>query len=379
MADFTYSGGPVRGGPDADGPRPDLRRIVGLTGTALSAGLMAGLVWWGWALMQRDVHGVPVVRALEGAMREAPADPGGSAASHQGLAVSRVQAEGMAAPPPAELFLAPTPMDLADEDRPQAALLADEAAARSADPLAGMPLPGADGSAVAGPQAETPAPGAVADAVAAVPDATAPDATVTAAPLLPAASQPLAQAVPVPEVSIASSAIEAALAEALGLSPADMPASRSAAGVVPVSVPGVARSPRPAPRPEGDGIETAPVVLANAVVPAEPTPWRSQPAPGVPSLNDATIAVAPAAGVGAPRVVQLGAFDTPEQAAAEWQRLASAYADLIGDRAYSVERAVTNGRTFYRLRAGGFDDLADARRFCVALVTNGAACIPVPQ
>ncbi|MFD1809072.1 SPOR domain-containing protein [Gemmobacter lanyuensis] len=35
------------------------------------------------------------------------------------------------------------------------------------------------------------------------------------------------------------------------------------------------------------------------------------------------------------------------------------------------------GRTFYRLRAQGFSDEADARRFCAAITAEGAECIPV--
>jgi hypothetical protein len=369
MADFTYAGGATHGPSGSGGQagnlaRPDLARIVGLTGAVLSAALMAGLVWWAWALMQRDVYGVPVVRALEGVMRESPADPGGSEASHQGLAVSRVQAEGMAAPPPAELVLAPQPVDLLPEDLPQPALMAGKT-------LADVPA------------TATLAP---AEALSAAPAAADGDVTLAAldpATLTQAVAAPtaVAAAVPVPEASVASSAIEAALAEALGLSPADLPADRAVAGLIPASVPGVARSPRPAPRPEGDGIDTAradaaPVLVASAGATPVAQPWLSQPAPGVPSLNDATIAVAPA---GTGRVVQLGAFDTPDQAEAEWQRLTGEHADLLGGRERTVERAVTNGRTFFRLRAGGFADLADARRFCVALVATGAACIPVPQ
>jgi hypothetical protein len=373
MADFTYGshagrGDSGSGGSGAGAPVPDLKRIVNLTGMALSAALMAGLVWWAWALMQRDVYGVPVVRALEGAMRESPTEPGGTEANHQGLAVARVQAEGMAAPPPAELTLAPAPMDLAPEDRPQAALLAERAAEA-------VTLP----NATPGAAADAFVPDLPGEALSSVPLGEDADSVLTRTALDPVAPQvaPVATPVAVPETSIASSAIEAALAEALGLSPADLPGTPAAEGLIPASVPGVARSPRPAPRPEGDGIDTAsaeaPVLLVSAA-PA-PQPWLSRPAPGVPSLNEATISVAPGPG----RVVQLGAFDTPDQAEGEWQRLTLAHADLLGGRERTVERAVTNGRTFYRLRAGGFADLSEARRFCVALVANGAACIPVPQ
>jgi hypothetical protein len=42
-----------------------------------------------------------------------------------------------------------------------------------------------------------------------------------------------------------------------------------------------------------------------------------------------------------------------------------------------VQEASSGGRTFYRLRAHGFIDIADARRFCSALVAENADCIPV--
>jgi hypothetical protein len=42
-----------------------------------------------------------------------------------------------------------------------------------------------------------------------------------------------------------------------------------------------------------------------------------------------------------------------------------------------IEQASIGGSSFYRLRAEGFRDLADARRFCAALVAEDAECIPV--
>ena len=44
-----------------------------------------------------------------------------------------------------------------------------------------------------------------------------------------------------------------------------------------------------------------------------------------------------------------------------------------------LQPAESGGRTFYRLRAHGFDDEDDARRFCSAFVAQNATCIPVPQ
>ena len=42
-----------------------------------------------------------------------------------------------------------------------------------------------------------------------------------------------------------------------------------------------------------------------------------------------------------------------------------------------IEQAQSGGKTFYRLRAMGFDDLSEARRLCSALTAAKASCIPV--
>jgi hypothetical protein len=50
---------------------------------------------------------------------------------------------------------------------------------------------------------------------------------------------------------------------------------------------------------------------------------------------------------------------------------------LLTGKTRIVQAAQSGGRTFYRLRAMGFADEADSRRFCSALVAERAACIPV--
>ena len=77
------------------------------------------------------------------------------------------------------------------------------------------------------------------------------------------------------------------------------------------------------------------------------------------------------------RLVQLGAFDDAATARAEWDRLARAHADYFRDKNRVIQQAVSGGRAFFRLRAHGFTDLSDARRFCTALNAQGAPCIPV--
>jgi hypothetical protein len=116
----------------------------------------------------------------------------------------------------------------------------------------------------------------------------------------------------------------------------------------------VQRSPRPAPRP--------------AV--------RAEVAPVLAALEDSpeTDGSALAAGT---KLVQLGAFDSAETARSEWQRLSGRFGDLMRGKTRIVQTAQSGGRTFYRLRAEGFANDAESRRFCSALVSEQAACIPV--
>jgi hypothetical protein len=75
--------------------------------------------------------------------------------------------------------------------------------------------------------------------------------------------------------------------------------------------------------------------------------------------------------------VQLGAFYSVEVARAEWDRLAVRFEEYMDGKDRVIELANAGGKDFYRLRAMGFDDLDDARRFCSVLMAAKAACIPV--
>jgi hypothetical protein len=80
--DYAYGATP---GPGADQPATArgtrLAKLMNGAGALMSVALIAGLAVWGYRLAMRDVTGVPVVRALEGPMRIAPEDPGGSTAA----------------------------------------------------------------------------------------------------------------------------------------------------------------------------------------------------------------------------------------------------------------------------------------------------------
>lgn len=106
-------------------PEPEVRAfrmaaMVNGAGAVLSLALVAGLGWWSWQLIARDVTGVPVVRALEGPMRALPEEVGGQQAAYQGLSVNEIPAGGGAGGLGDRIVLAPAPLDLDAEDRPRA-------------------------------------------------------------------------------------------------------------------------------------------------------------------------------------------------------------------------------------------------------------------
>ncbi|MGL4321974.1 MAG: SPOR domain-containing protein [Paracoccaceae bacterium] len=88
-----------------------------------------------------------------------------------------------------------------------------------------------------------------------------------------------------------------------------------------------------------------------------------------PTLDPATLAV------GTP-LVQLGTFNSEEDARAEWAKIEARFADLLGGKAVVLQSAKSGGATFVRLRAQGFANEDDARRFCTALLTENTACVP---
>lgn len=297
-----------------DGGEARLQSLINLSGAAVSVALVIGLAVWGYQLAVRDVSGIPVVLALEGPMRIAPNNPGGTVADNQGLAVNTIAAEGIAAAPAERLVLAPRPVELSLDDAPG---LSSLSAAAPDDQLDDILVDAAT----------TPAAAAASDAV----DQTAIDQALAAA---------LSEGGEIP--------VEPA-------PPADDVATTDAGG-------NVVRSPRPLARPStlssvpGAPAEVADVQDVVSVASPEMLPEEVQ--------------------VGT-RLVQLGAFDSADGARAEWTRLQGRFGDLMAGKAIIVQPAESGGQTFFRLRAFGFSDEDDARRFCSALLSEDTACIPV--
>ncbi len=294
-----------------------LATALNAAGALASLALIVGIGVWGYKLVMRDVSGVPVVRALEGPMRVQPDDPGGREADHQGLAVNAVAAQGTAAAPADRLTLAPRPVDLVEEDRPRPAA-ADTVAPRSQAP---------------GPKTAS-APAEAANSVDEIKTGTVQSMV----------DQLIAEVMPAPTQGEAK-VIQAA-ARIVQPAPLAVPAV--------VKGPGPARSLRPRPRP----------VHARQPV-AAPQPARPAPEVEAASLPAGT------------RLAQLGAYESVEVARQEWDRLAGRFGDYLQDKSRVIQKASSGGRTFYRLRALGFEDLSDARRFCSVLVAEKADCIPV--
>ncbi len=95
------------------------------------------------------------------------------------------------------------------------------------------------------------------------------------------------------------------------------------------------------------------------------------------AIAEALVAVDPDAIPPGTRLAQLGAFESPEIAAREWERLGARFGDYLEGKNRVIQEAQSGGRTFFRLRAHGFGDLDEARRFCAALQAERAECIPV--
>lgn len=330
MADFTSS--PMAGGYGADSdesysvttPSNRLTTLTNVAGAAVSLALIVGIGVWGYKLLVRDVSGIPVVRAAAGEMRVRPTDPGGELAKHQGLSVNVIAASGTSGQPADELRLAPRPVDLTDED--QVIPIAMVAPAPQDAPPRNLPqnLPQADPADVAAALQS----GNVDDLVAQL--------TVGVTPLTELSADP-------EEVA---ATVAAEVAEAL-VTPAAA-----------IEAPGVRQSLRPKKRP------------ATRAVVVQASLNTSSDASGGAEIDAASLAVGT-------RLAQLGAFDSPEVAREQWDVLQGRFGAFLEGKQRVVQKAKSGGRVFYRLRAMGFQDIADARRFCAALVAENADCIPV--
>jgi hypothetical protein len=129
---------------------------------------------------------------------------------------------------------------------------------------------------------------------------------------------------------------------------------------------------------------SAPAALTSAS-PLPDTPTRPQPAtraapmaapPAPPLAQAAPIqqAVPPARPAAGGALVQVAAVESEAAAQSEWQRLAKKMPDLLGDHRPSIQKAERDGKVIWRVRTGGFADIAEATGFCAKMRAKGGAC-----
>jgi hypothetical protein len=75
--------------------------------------------------------------------------------------------------------------------------------------------------------------------------------------------------------------------------------------------------------------------------------------------------------------VQLAAVGSEAAVQPEWNRLRARMPDLLGNRAVLVSRGERDGQPFWRVRTGGFADVAAARAFCDQVRARGFTCFVV--
>lgn len=76
-------------------------------------------------------------------------------------------------------------------------------------------------------------------------------------------------------------------------------------------------------------------------------------------------------------MLQLGAFSTSASAEKAWESFGKKYGTALDDLSPDYQQAEVNGKTLFRLRAGGFATRADATARCEELKKQGGSCLVV--
>jgi len=177
-----------------------------------------------------------------------------------------------------------------------------------------------------------------------------------AQPVAEAIANVIAQEEQPVETAIAQDDVSVLAAQLANLSTEPPLVPQATASEIAPTVPGVATSLRPVIRP------------ANFRIPAPATAAAAE---------TTEVAVTTTVFPAGTNLVQLGAFPSPALAAQEWDRLQARFGQLMSDRDRVIQVSNQSSATWYRLRANGFADRAEARRLCAALQAEGAECIAV--
>jgi hypothetical protein len=216
--------------------------------------------------------------------------------------------------------------------------------------------------------AETVAPptsdGAVPSPVEPVEKSVAPSATQQAAsPGTPAAPPKLPDAAPAAEQPATPKIVAPPVAseDAAGKTVRDVPNLRVLAPALVKPEPTQGAAPAK-PSDTGVPVVTAPKVKQTAALPKVAPPKQAGTA------------------VAGTFLIQLSSVASEKFAEREWARLRKAFPDVFGDRELVVEKKEIAGRgTFYRVQAGGFKSLDEARSVCNSLKAKKQDCLPVKR
>ena len=136
-----------------------------------------------------------------------------------------------------------------------------------------------------------------------------------------------------------------------------------------------AATPKPAPAQEAAAPQpAAPAAPSLPAATADSKPAsvaEAKPAPVAPPAAKSEVPPHAAAG-GA--IVQLAALETEDAARSEWKRLEHRYHGLLDGRTPVFSRTEHAGKTFWRVRTGGFADAAQAVLFCERVKQKGGGC-----
>jgi len=144
---------------------------------------------------------------------------------------------------------------------------------------------------------------------------------------------------------------------------------------------------RVAPRRDGGPVKLAaartgkppapvhPPVASGSRGPAEAVP--DSPTAPAPATNTIALAARAESGPGShpgERFCQLAALDTEQRARSEWQHLQAQIPELLSGRTPTIMPADVHGRTFWRLRTGGFRTATEQSEFCSQVRGLGLDC-----
>ncbi len=126
----------------------------------------------------------------------------------------------------------------------------------------------------------------------------------------------------------------------------------------------------------------APAHSAPLVVSPRPSPpvANPPPMPATPLTTasadpaEAPVPARPASAAAGAYMVQLAALNSQADAERAWAKISGSMPALFGEKQPNIQDAVVNGKTFYRLRTGGFSSPADAARFCGEVSAAGSTC-----